>query len=92
MVMASVMVISLEEPLFVVVIAGGDKMISGNGCRKVDGPESRWCVVDAYGGVLNWGERVGGAHRCFGIMGIPPPAGTFGGTLTKMSLGIPKGS
>ena len=89
--MASVMVISLEEPLFVVVLAGGDVTISGNGCRKVDGPESRWCVVDAYGGVLNWGEWVGGVHRCFGIMGIPPPAGTFGGTLIRMPLAVLNG-
>ena len=39
------------------------------------------------GGVLQRGVCIGEVHRVFGIIGIPPPAGTFGGTLTWMCFG-----
>ena len=118
MVMTSAMLMIIEEPLFVVLCAGGDVGMIGYGCRKWVGggvlgswdrrtlggvlggvlnlhsPNggSRCTLVGAFGGVLNWGGNEVGVHKVFGIMCIPPPAGTFGGTLTRMSFGTPEGS
>ena len=92
MIKASVTVMSLGVPLFAVVFAaGGGVAKSSSGWRNVDGPEGRRWVVDAIGGVLKMGGWFGGVHRCFGIMGLPPPAGTLGGTLTRMPLAVLKG-
>ena len=78
MVMASAMLMGLEEPLFVLLCVGGDVGVIGHGCRKwvgegVLGSWERRTLGGVLGGVLNLHSPIGG-NRCTLV-------GAFGGVL-----------
>ena len=78
---------------------GGDFGTKGWGCRlgvgigggslNLHSPIGgrRSALGGVLGGVLVGGVRIGEVHWVFGPIGLPPPAGTFGGTLTRMCFG-----